>query len=118
MSIIFEELSRVQNNRQTFVNMQYVFGGIYHTKQDETPSFNLKGSHKLLEKFQHMLIEISSELMATKRPFIDLYNLLPPLFKENMRWTSFKLTLGRMSENHPVAHIYAEGLINSLVRWH
>lgn len=97
------------------VNMQYVFGGIYHTKEGETPSFNLKGSEKLLEKFQSKLIEISSELMAMKRPFMGLYNLLPPLFKENMQWTSFKLTLGRMSENHPVAHIYAEGLINSLV---
>ena len=97
------------------VNIQYVFGGIHKTKEGETPSFNLKGSHKLLENFQDKLIEISSELMATKRPFIELYNLLPPLFKENMCWTSFKLTLGRMSQNHPVAHIYAEGLINSCV---
>ena len=96
------------------VNMQYVFGGIHKTKEGETPSFNLKGSHKLLDNFQHKLIEISSELMASKRPFMELYNLLPPLFKENMCWTSFKLTLGRMSQNHPVAHIYAEGLINSL----
>lgn len=97
------------------VNEQYVFGGIYHTKEGETPSFNLKGSQLILEKFQHKLIEISSTLMAQKRPFMGLYNLLPPLFRENMCWTSFKLTLGRMSENHHVAHIYAEGLINSLV---
>lgn len=97
------------------VNEQYVFGGIYHTKENEAPSFNLKGSHLILEKFQHKLIEISSNLMAQKRPFMDLYNLLPPLFKENMRWTSFKLTLGRMSETHPVAHIFAEGLVNSAV---
>ena len=31
-----------------------------------------------------------------------------------MKWTSFRLGLGRMSENHPVAKIYAEGLINPL----
>lgn len=97
------------------VNKEYIFGGIYHTKEGETPSFNLKNSKMLLEKFQHKLVEISSELMAAKRPFMDLYNLLPPLFKEKMSWNSFRLTLGRMSENHPVAHIYAEGLINSLV---
>lgn len=96
------------------VNKEYVFGGIYRTKEAETPSFNLKGSHQLLEKFQNKLIEISSEYMAAKRPFIGLYNLLPLLFKENMCWTSFKLAIGRMSLNHPVAHIYAEGLINPL----
>lgn len=98
----------------TVIN-QYVFGGIYNTKEGETPSFNLKGSEKLLENFQNKLVEISSELMAAKRPSMDLYNLLPPLFKEKMSWNSFRLTLGRMSENHPVAHIYAEGLLNSLV---
>ena len=98
------------------VKSQYVFGGIFNTREGDVPSFNLKGSHELLKKFQNqnILVDISSDLMATKRPFMDIYNLLPSLFKENMRWTSFKLGLGRMSENHPVAHIYAEGLINPL----
>ena len=95
------------------VNKQYIFGGICHTKEGETPSFNKKGSNDILGKFENILIDISSELMATKRPTLDLFNQLPPLFKENMKWTSFKLGLGRMSENHPVANIYAEGLINS-----
>ena len=95
------------------VNKQYIFGGIYQTKECETPSFNKKGSNDILGKFENILIEISSELMATKRPTLDLFNQLPPLFKENMQWTSFKLGLGRMSENHPVANIFAEGLINS-----
>ena len=96
------------------VTSQYIFGGIYRTKQGNVPSFNLKGSDEILGKFENILVDISSELMAEKRPFMELYNVLPPLFKENMRWTSFKLALGRMSENHPVAHIYAEGLINPL----
>ena len=95
------------------VNKQYIFGGIYHTKEGDTPSFNKKGSNDILGKFENILIEISSELMASKRPTLGLFNQLPPLFKENMQWTSFKLGLGRMSENHPVANIYAEGLINS-----
>lgn len=96
------------------VNKQYVFGGMYHRSDASAPSFNFKGSKGILDRFQSKLVEISSELMATKRPFMELYNLLPPLFRENMRWTSFKLGLGRMSQKHPVAHIYAEGLINHL----
>ena len=87
---------------------------MYHRSDASTPSFNFKGSKGILDRFQSKLVEISSELTATKRPFLELYNLLPPLFRENMRWTSFKLGLGRMSQKHPVAHIYAEGLINHL----
>ena len=96
------------------VNKQYIFGGMYHRSDASTPSFNFKGSKGILDRFQSKLVEISSDLTATKRPFLELYNLLPPLFRENMRWTSFKLGLGRMSQKHPVAHIYAEGLINHL----
>jgi hypothetical protein len=100
------------NGHNLIVYKQYIFAGRYHTKKHEIPSFNYKGSIQILERFADILIEISSTLMATKRPTVELYNILPCLFQENMKWISFKFALGRMNVSDPCIGVYGEGLIN------
>ena len=99
------------------VNEKYVFAGDAIAPRPGPDSFNSHGSEDILEKFfyDEKLVDISSKKMATMRFNDELLSKFDGPFLENIVFTAFLLAFGRMHPGHPVACLYAEGLINPLV---
>ena len=93
---------------------KYVFAGDYPTPEGATPSFNMNGSDEILTRMkeQGILTTISSSLMAKMKPCDRVMEILGKNLVDAVKFTAFKLAIGRMNPRIPIAKKFAEGLVH------
>ena len=95
------------------VNKKYFLAGNVDPK---TKSFNMKGSHAIVNKFQNQgkLVEISSEHMAKMRFNSKLFDKFADMssFADAIVFCAFQLAFSRIHHKHPAAKFISKGLVN------